>query len=771
MSFETRTDSVGTPSSAVLEGAIEDVLPTVVVPTASAAASIPPPVRRRVTMADWHASSPTKSNTPSRGGKGFLHQNSPAKQESLERAFAKTTTSKVTLGTSTGSQDTPLMLELSQDRFDRSRSVGVSTDPRPSALDYSVERDEPGPGASTQHVVHEPTGEKLRTELRLAEAQATAERLKIETLKLQQQVEREQRDEKGVVLSDKSTPAGAHDGGAKKTVGVASRVLYQDGNGNLVVTPKLAPIPVAAPGMPVDNELPSDAEAIMLKLLQEEQSSVGRALPTEEVSPDVTATCTEGYDVASVKVAMVASDTSSGGAAVQKELRDMMPGGSPEVATPIGVTRSDVAEMVSNSMVAVTQKLEHTFKTLLTEAMSPDPGGKKSKSKKKNGSGAGAGDSSSGSSSASNTDDDEMDGDVWATDYGQGRYIGKAKNEAGIYKMKGRQKVVAQLGHEFLGNENGKNLLEMIENALHKPNEVHEIDAMLKGLDDFFTDPRKMKKLYASSTKDMKGWNNFMEKVESEFKYGHRQLLRSDGGKFEWLTKLKKKKPAVQSMLTGESKAASAFGRMYYLIKSIDSFVQKHFLKGITDDVLRYVRATIWTDLREVEKECYFSRPAVMYRQVMVLAEFVNDGCIVPEEMWRHNLYGRMVSTIVHADTDLTDERLDALERRGQQSSGAVQQSFGAANASDKYGNAAILPIVRTHETDLKGKAYMNTKGAPYFGSICDFCEDQGSGSYHHHPLRCNKAHPMWKTTPPETLNPNVSWFVRGGGKANLTGK
>ena len=815
MAFEASTDPMGTPSSAGLEGAIEDALPPVLAPTTGAAASIPLPARRCVTMADWHASSPTKSKTISRGGKGYLHQNSPAKQESLEQAFAKAAKSKVALGANTG-QDTPLMLELSQDRSDRSQSVDVSTDSRPSALDYSVEHDDSSPRAPTRQVVHEPTDEKFRTELRLAEAQATTERLKIEALKLQQQVEREQRDEKGVELQDaiatvpcaqraleaaqtandataiatakawiakiqlttdlvrasgKGTTEGAHGSDAKKPVGVASRVLYQDGNGNLVVTPKLAPIPVAAPGTPMDDVLPSGAEAIMLKLLQEEQSSVGRALPTEEVSPDVTATCVEGIDAACVKVAMVASDTSSGGATGQKELRDMMPAVSPEVATPVGVTRSDVAEMVSNSMVAMTQKMEHSFKTLLTEAMSPAPGGKKGRNKKKSGSGAGAGDSSSGTSSASNTDDDELDGDVWATDYGQGRYIGKAKNEAGIYKMKGRQKVVAQLGHEFLGNENGKNLLEMIEGALHKPNEAHEIDAMLKGLDDFFTDPRKMKKLYASSTKDMKGWNNFMEKVESEFKYGHRQLMRSDGGKFEWLTKLKKKKTAVQSMLTGESKAASAFGRMYYLIKSIDSFVQKHFLKGITDDVLRYVRATIWTDLREVEKECYFSRPAVMYRQVMVLAEFVNDGCIVPEEMWRHNLYGRMVSTIVHADSVSTDERLDALERRGQQSSSAAQQSFGAASASDKYGNAAILPIVRTHETDLKGKAYMNTKGAPYFGSICDFCEDQGSGSYHHHPLRCNKAHPMWKTTPPETLNPNVSWFVRGGGKANLTGK
>ena len=337
--------------------------------------------------------------------------------------------------------------------------------------------------------------------------------------------------------------------------------------------------------------------------------------------------------------------------------------------------------------------------------------------------------------------------------------------------MKGRQKVVAQLGHEFLGNVEGRNLIADVENALHKPAEAHEIDAMLKGLDNFFTDPKKSKKLYFSSTKDMKGWNNFMEKVESEFKYGHRQLMRSDGGSFEWLAKMKKKKPAVQSLLTGESKAAAAYGRMYYLIKSIDSFVQKHFLKGIKDDVLKYVKATIWTDMREVEKEYYFSRPAVMFRQVMVLAEYVNAGCIVPEEMWRHNLHGRMVSTIVHADSGSTDERLDALERRGQQSFGAGQQPFGSANTSDKYGVAAILPIVRTHETDLKGKAYMNTKGAPYFGSICDFCEDQGSGSYHHHPLRCNKAHPMWKTTPPETLDANVYWFVRGGGKANLTGK
>ena len=52
---------------------------------------------------------------------------------------------------------------------------------------------------------------------------------------------------------------------------------------------------------------------------------------------------------------------------------------------------------------------------------------------------------------------------------------------------------------------------------------------------------------------------------------------------------------------------------------------------------------------------------------------------------------------------------------------------------------------------------------------VCDHCEklreDRGDNtSFHHHPLRCNRSFPKWKSSPPEVEDPNVEFYVRGGG-------
>ena len=278
--------------------------------------------------------------------------------------------------------------------------------------------------------------------------------------------------------------------------------------------------------------------------------------------------------------------------------------------------------------------------------------------------------------------------------------------------------------------------------------------------------------------------------MEVCFKYGHRKLLIGVGGELDWLPGKN-----AQAMLKKESKAAAAYARMYYLLKGVDEFVQAHFAMGVVEDVLNYIFDTIWTDLREAEKECYFSQPAIMYRQIMLLDRFVNElGCMVPEEMWRYNLYGRNVSTMGKGHTGSTGQGSTAggksttgggggaaggsmsraeVEKLIQAAKGSMGSGTGGGggghggNPFDKFGVAAALPSFKSSDVDLKGQPYKNLVGGAYMGSVCDFCETNGF-NFRHHPLRCNRKFPNWRTSPPEIENAEVEFEVRGGKKATL---
>lgn len=90
------------------------------------------------------------------------------------------------------------------------------------------------------------------------------------------------------------------------------------------------------------------------------------------------------------------------------------------------------------------------------------------------------------------------------------------------------------------------------------------------------------------------------------------------------------------------------------------------------------------------------------------------------------------------------------------------------ATVNQKYGIAQALDVFRSSETDLNGEPYKNTRGLAYLGSVCDSCEErrQTNGdetSFHHHPLRCNRLYPKWRTNPPEEEDPEVMIYTRGG--------
>ena len=371
-------------------------------------------------------------------------------------------------------------------------------------------------------------------------------------------------------------------------------------------------------------------------------------------------------------------------------------------------------------------------------------------------------------------DDDGNTRDFRAT-----REVGKKRNEAGVFGMpQGDQRLAVKLGTELLGNELGRNLFGNVEELLFKVAAEVELQAVIWGCADTYqSDPRRTKRIWKSSCASMKGWNAFMEGVEAAFRYGHKQLVKGQGGQLEWLHASNPEKT-----MRGETKAAAAYARMYYLVKCINEFVQAHFDRGIEGDVLQYIGATIWMDLREAEKECAFSSAAIIYRQLMLLDIFVNKlGCIVQEAFFRYNLYGRNVSKQTDVRRIGTDDGgggtgggSGGSNRGGGYAGSGTPRGAGEGYSSPThrtsapdYGVAPALRAWRSDETDLHGNPYMNARGEVYGGSVCDGCEklreDRGDNtSFHHHPLRCNRAFPQWRTSPPEE-DAGVQIYVRGG--------
>jgi hypothetical protein len=327
--------------------------------------------------------------------------------------------------------------------------------------------------------------------------------------------------------------------------------------------------------------------------------------------------------------------------------------------------------------------------------------------------------------------------------------------------------------------------------------------------DTYQNDPRRTKKSDDSSCANKKGWRKWWMTVEYTFRYGHKEILKGEGQELEWSLAV-----ATRSLYVGESKAAAAYARMFHAFKAINEFVEEHFARDIEMEVLQYIRATIWTDLREAEKECSFSKAAIMLRQLMVLREFVDEKhCIEQGAMWRYNLYGKNVSTFGGQSNDDQGGGNSGgggtggnrgggsnggntwggnVGNRGAGTTGGGNTGVGgnganngngnwAANAGmggggggmapspfDKYGVAAPMEVYRTAAVSLKGGAYMNERGEEYTGSVCDFCElkhFEGNDrmTFFHHPLRCNKCFRNWRQSPPEIDDPNVAFYVRGG--------
>jgi hypothetical protein len=521
----------------------------------------------------------------------------------------------------------------------------------------------------------------------------------------------------------------------------------------------------------------------------------------------------QDHDAAAEKAAeeqeeyMEAEDEARGGEDAEEEQLDMAK--TPAESPPPALNATDLQRMFAQNAVTVTDKVSHRLEPVmeevssmgarigLLEAMAKELT-RASKANAKDQRDVRNEREESKREESESEDEYEADpggNDEPPRDYRASRELGKKRNEAGIHDLKGDQPEAAKLGLALLGNCEGRNLINDIEVRNHKVKDELELSAVVHGvIDTYQNDPKRTKKQYKDSTKSQAGWDYWRHGMEVSFKYGHRKLLIGTGGELEWLPSKRD-----SHMLKKESKAAAAYARMYYLLKGVDEFVQAHFAMGVVDDVLSYIYNTIWMDLREAERDCFFSRPAIMYRQIMVLDTFVNElGCIVPEEMWRYNLYGRNVSSMSkgHASgkaqgnsgssdnsgnggskatgSGITKAEVERLIRDSKKTNtsttpggGGGGLGGGGGGGSSRYGIALPLPSWKSSATDIKGNPYKNLEGGAYMGSICDFCEVSGF-SFRHHPLRCNRKFPNWMVSPPENDNEDVEFEVRGGKTATL---
>jgi hypothetical protein len=164
--------------------------------------------------------------------------------------------------------------------------------------------------------------------------------------------------------------------------------------------------------------------------------------------------------------------------------------------------------------------------------------------------------------------------------------------------------------------------------------------------------------------------------------------------------------------------------------------------------VLKHIRE-LWSRLQDAIDEVDFHVNTVIMRIYMLMREFVDSGFVGRlRDLHKTSLFGGCTTASLTedpADTGvLWAPKADMKGAAGKKQTGSTE-----AGKLPKY----------THELDLQGNPYVNSNGYPYTNSVCDWCEKEGH-SHFHHPLRCGRCFPRWKTHPPE-LHGETTWYTR----------
>ena len=363
-----------------------------------------------------------------------------------------------------------------------------------------------------------------------------------------------------------------------------------------------------------------------------------------------------------------------------------------------------------------------------------------------------------------------------ARDYAATRDVGKKRNEGSVFAApkQGSFRAALEHAHKFLGRSgNFVNLFVETEVRMHKTDHKQHLKAVIASVAETYErDPTRNLKIWESSTKSKEGWDLFIVGARKTFRFWHKKLVgEGQGVNRNQLTFMLAASVERKLDLTG-SKAAAALARQWGLVQDINTFVQRHF--AMADEytvasmpnggthkssretaVLGYIKDTIWEQLSIAARECRYSGAVIMWRQVMLLEDFVlQQNCEVQHALRASGVSHDGVSLEIIKD-------MFKLWTKEQKDGRGKRTTYQHPNAFQQPNNGAtpLIRVYRTAEVDIHGNPYTNSSGEPYTGSVCDSCEGQGR-SYFHHPLRCNNHFPAWKTTPPEN-DKNVTFYVR----------
>ena len=380
--------------------------------------------------------------------------------------------------------------------------------------------------------------------------------------------------------------------------------------------------------------------------------------------------------------------------------------------------------------------------------------------------------------------------------YGDHHDLGNKRNEAGCHQLlKERQRKATILGMAALGNVDFVlDIFKETEKSQHKMSYQMRMQLYLndKEEDQYTMSGTKGLRIWDHSTtyKGSEGkdaWNGFIAHLGKAFEEGALRLSVPEGNGMAWIDD-----QAARPSSGIKSLAASSYQSTYFYVMRINEFVQKHFEHATVNsdpnavrDVLAYIRATIWADLKLAAKDTKFCKYVTIYRATQLLERFEDAGMVVQKQMQKYNLYGRvaayncdaMLSGSCTVTGTLDEHNGGALSavapiNLSLNLQGLTTNTEGTSGvevaATQAFGNAAPLKQYRSHKLDLNGKEYRNKQGLVAHYPVCDLCEYRHQfaplKTYMHNPWRCDECFPDWKKSPPELVAGN-RFYIRGKGK------
>jgi hypothetical protein len=264
---------------------------------------------------------------------------------------------------------------------------------------------------------------------------------------------------------------------------------------------------------------------------------------------------------------------------------------------------------------------------------------------------------------------------------------------------------------------------------------------MINGvLDSYKNDPRRELKLWDWMCQSRKTWRACNLLMRRTYERERELLVGAVGGRFKWAAELvgREDTPTVPGLRMGVAEAR--LKEDFFLWTEINTFVDGRLDRGEDVDVLAHLR-DFWGRVEDAIDEVSFHSNAVIMRIYMLVKAFVDSGFV-----------GRLRD--LHRTSLFSGPATTSAPKRIAGRAGPDTTIDGSGQ-----GKPSELAIYRPHSADLNGQPYRNTSGNPYMGSICDWCEAKGH-NYYHHPLRCGRCYPKYKTEPPEE-NGVTSWYTR----------